>query len=57
MGRGTFGVVRDGSWDPREVRDGSGNNPRCLGRVGGPSVRYGTGRGTIREVWDRSGNL
>ena len=48
--------VRDGSWDPREVRDGSGDNPRCLGRVGGPSVRYRTGRGTIREARDGSGD-
>ena len=42
MGWGTLGVVRDGARDPREGPE----------RVGGISVRFGTGRGTHKEVWD-----
>ena len=45
-GRGTFGQVRDGSWEPR-------GGP---GQVGGPSARSGTGRGTLVEVRNGSGD-
>ena len=36
-----------------EVRDGSGDSRRCPGQVGGPSLRSGTGWGTLGEVRDR----
>ena len=47
MGRGTLGEVRKRSEDPQ-------GGP---GLVGGPFARYETGRGTLEEVWDRSGAL
>ena len=51
---GRFETVR-GYLD--EVWDGSGDTPGGLGRVGGISVRTGTGRGTLSEVRDGSGYL
>ena len=52
-GWGTRGDVQDGLGDLGEVRetleeiwDGSGDPPKSPGRVGGPSERSGTGRGT-----------
>ena len=44
MGRGTHGDVSDRSGDPLG----------CPGQVGGPSRRFGTGWGTLLEVWDGS---
>ena len=41
-GSGTFGQVLDGLGDPQA-------GPRW---VGGPSVRFGNGRGTLRQVRD-----
>ena len=58
--RGKLAEVRHGSRDPREagrfgvtrgdlgrVVDPQGG----LKRVGGPSERFGTGRGTLRKIW------
>ena len=50
-GLGTFEEVRDGSWDPREVSGRVGESPGGFRRVGGPSKRSRTGRGTLGEVW------
>ena len=47
MGRGTVGEVWDGSGDPR-------GDP---GRVGGTSVRSGTGRGPTGRSWMGRGTL
>ena len=38
----------------QEVRDGSGNPPMGLGRVRGPSKRFGMGQETLPEVRDGS---
>ena len=51
-GWGTLPKVRDGSSTLWEVRDGSRDPRGSSGRVGGPSVRYGTGRGTLGDVRD-----
>ena len=56
MGRGTLGEVLDGLGDPR---GGSGQvvGPSVrLQRVGGPSGKSGTGRGTLREIRNGSGD-
>ena len=45
MGQGTL----------REVRDESGDPPKGPGWVRGPSGRFGTGRGALREVRDGKG--
>ena len=45
-GRRTLGEVRDGSRDPVKI----------LGRVVGPLVKFGTGRGTLGEIWEGSGD-
>ena len=45
MGRGTLGVIRDGSLDSRIFP----------GHVGGPPRRFGTGRVSHWEVRDESG--
>ena len=39
-----------------EVRNGTGEPRRVLGRVKGPSGRSGTGRGMLGEVREVSGN-
>ena len=44
--KGTIGVVRARSG---ELRDGSGDSRKSSGQVGGPSRRFGTGRGTLGE--------
>ena len=44
MDRGSFSEVRYGSGVPRRGPE----------RVGGPSLRFGTGRGTLGKVRDRS---
>ena len=46
MDRGTLGKI----WD------GSGHPPGGPGRVGGHSKRSETGRGTLREIQDGSGD-
>ena len=58
-GQETFGEVRDGSVDPKEVQGTHGEvrdrlvDPRGgPGRVEGPSRRFGTGRGILWEVQD-----
>ena len=50
---GALGDVWDGSRDRREVRDGSGDPRRSLGRVQDPGG--GPGWGTVGEVRDLSG--
>ena len=64
MGWGTFGEIRNGSEDPPRVREGletigEVRNGLCdlrggSGRVGGPSRRFGTGRGILGDVQDGS---
>ena len=46
MGRGTLPVVRDGSGDP----------PSGLARIGEPSQRSGMGWGTLLKVRDKLGH-
>ena len=50
MGRGTLRKVQGGSETHSEVQDGLGNPRRGLGRVGGPSGRFGMGRRTLGKV-------
>ena len=52
MGRGTLGEVWEGS-----ERSGTGQGPLdSLGRVEGPSGRFGPDRGTLGKVWDGLGD-
>ena len=39
------------------VRDGLGDPPCCPERIGGPSGRTGTGRGTLEEVRGTHGEI
>ena len=55
MGRATFGDVRDGSLDPRVVRDSLLDSGLFTGHVEGPPRRFGTSGGTVGEVRDLSG--
>ena len=48
-------MVRDGSEDPRGGPGRVGGTSVGLGRVWGPTERFGTGRGTHKEVRDGSG--
>ena len=47
MGRGTHREVRDGTGILPVVRDGSGDSPGVLARVGGHSQKSGISRGTL----------
>ena len=53
-GQWALGEVRYWSGDPRGFRDGSGDPRGGLAQVGGPSLRFGTGRESHGEVLDRS---
>ena len=56
MGWWTFGEVWGGSEDPRRGPERVGGPSVGPARVGGHSGRFGTGRGTIGEVRDGSGD-
>ena len=57
IGRGTLGEVWDGSCYPR-VGPGRDRDPlKGLGRIGGPSVISGTGRGSPEQVGRPSGGI
>ena len=46
-GLGTFRVDKDGSRGPRGGPKPVGEYPKGPGRVGGPSGKFGNGRGTL----------
>ena len=56
MGRRTLGEARDGLGDTRGVVDESRDPRGGPGRVVGTSRRSGTGRLTLEEVCDGSGD-